>query len=83
MDIIVLIFKVISTSSINQILALYRRRRQAEFTDENRAELLTAVAEHKMEMLEKLGNFSCAMMKMGIFNEEGRNHFCVPKVAGG
>lgn len=48
-----------------------RRRRQAEFTDEKRAELLTAVTEHKMEMLEKLGNFSCVLMKMGIFTEEG------------
>ena len=40
---------------------------------------MTAVAEHKMEMLEKLGNFSCVLMKMGIFTEEGRrNQLCVP-----
>ena len=31
------------------------------------------MAEHKTEMLEKLGNFSCVLMKMGIFTEEGRN----------
>ena len=34
------------------------------------------MAEHKTEMLEKLGNFSCVLMKMGIFTEEGRNKQC-------
>lgn len=52
---------------------LVRARRQADsgLSEEMKAELLSNVNEHKMEMLTKMGNFSCVLNKMGIFTEDG------------